>query len=157
MADINNKAVNVAGLKAVYDNITDKIKSINTDIGSVYKPCGTVKFADLPEPSEETLGYVYNIEDNFSTNDKFVEGKGKDVSAGANVTVVYVKTITNEETGAYVESYKYDLLGANVDLQGYVTQGQLTKATADMSNYVKNIEFQPDNTNTITVMYITIV
>ena len=152
MADINNKAVNVAGLKAVYDNITDKIKSINTDIGSVYKPCGTVKFADLPEPSEETLGYVYNIEDNFSTNDKFVEGKGKDVSAGANVTVVYVKTITNEETGAYVESYKYDLLGANVDLQGYVTQGQLTKATADMSNYVKNIEFQPDNTNTITVI-----
>ena len=152
MADINNKAVNVAGLKAVYDNITEKIKSINTDVGSVYKPCGTVKFADLPEPSEETLGYVYNIEDNFSTNNKFVEGKGKDVSAGANVIVVYVKTITNEETGAYVESYKYDLLGANVDLQGYVTQGQLTKATADMSNYVKNIEFQPDNTNTITVI-----
>lgn len=152
MADINNKAVNVAGLKVVYNNLVDKIKSINTDIGSVYKPCGTVKFADLPEPSEETLGYVYNIEDNFSTNDKFVEGKGKDVSAGANVTVVYVKTITNKETGAYVESYKYDLLGANVDLQGYVTQGQLTKATADMSNYVKNIEFQPDNTNTITVI-----
>ena len=152
MASINNKAINVAGLKAVYDNITDKIKSINTDIGSVYKTCGTIKFANLPEPSKETLGYVYNIEDNFSTNDKFVEGKGKDVSAGANVTVVYVKTITNEETGAYVESYKYDLLGANVDLQGYVTQGQLTKATADMSNYVKNIEFQPDNTNTITVI-----
>lgn len=152
MADINNKAVNVAGLKVVYNDLVDKIKSINTDIGSVYKPCGTVKFADLPEPSEETLGYVYNIEDNFSTNDKFVEGKGKDVSAGANVTVVYVKTVTNEETGAYVESYKYDLLGANVDLQGYVTQGQLTKATADMSNYVKNIEFQPDNTNTITVI-----
>lgn len=152
MADINNKAVNVAGLKAVYDNITEKIKSINTDVGSVYKPCGTVKFADLPEPSAETLGHVYNIEDNFSTNDKFIEGKGKDVSAGANVDIVYVKTITNKETGAYVESYKYDLLGANVDLQGYVTQGQLTKATADMSNYVKNIEFQPDNTNTITVI-----
>ena len=152
MADINNKAVNVAGLKAVYNYLVDKIKSINTDIGSVYKPCGTVKFADLPEPSAETLGHVYNIEDNFSTNDKFIEGKGKDVSAGANVDIVYVKTITNEETGAYVESYKYDLLGANVDLQGYVTQGQLTKATADMSNYVKNIEFQPDNTNTITVI-----
>lgn len=111
MADINNKAVNVAGLKAVYNNLVDKIKNIN--IGPVYKPCGSVKFADLPEPSAETLGYVYNIEDNFSTNDKFVEGSGKDISAGMNVAVVYVKTITNEETGAYVESYKYDLLGAS--------------------------------------------
>ena len=114
MADINNKAVNVAGLKVVYNDLVDKIKNIN--IGPVYKPCGSVKFADLPEPSAETLGYVYNIKDNFSTNDKFVEGSGKDISAGMNVAVVYVKTITNEETGAYVESYKYDLLGANVDL-----------------------------------------
>ena len=65
LADINNKAVNVAGLKAVYNYLVDKIKSINTDIGSVYKPCGTVKFADLPEPSAETLGHVYNIEDNL--------------------------------------------------------------------------------------------
>ena len=110
MADINNKAVNVAGLKVVYNDLIDKIKNINT--GPVYKPCGTIKFADLPEPSAETLGYVYNIEDNFSTNDKFVEGSGKDISAGMNVAVVYVKTITNKETGAYVESYKYDLLGA---------------------------------------------
>lgn len=111
MADINNKAVNVAGLKAVYNNLVDKIKNIN--IGPVYKPCGSVKFADLPEPSAETLGYVYNIKDNFSTNDKFVEGSGKDISAGMNVAIVYIKTITNKETGAYVESYKYDLLGAS--------------------------------------------
>lgn len=111
MADINNKAVNIAGLKAVYNDLVDKIKNIN--IGPVYKPCGSVKFADLPEPSAETLGYVYNIEDNFSTNDKFVEGSGKDISAGMNVAIVYIKTITNKETGAYVESYKYDLLGAS--------------------------------------------
>ena len=63
MADINNKAVNVAGLKVVYNDLVDKIKRINTDIGPVYKPCGSVKFADLPEPSAETLGYVYNIKD----------------------------------------------------------------------------------------------
>lgn len=111
MADINNKAVNVAGLKVVYNDLVDKIKNIN--IGPVYKPCGSVKFADLPEPSAETLGYVYNIKDNFSTNDKFVEGSGKDISAGMNVAIVYIKTITNKETGAYVESYKYDLLGAS--------------------------------------------
>lgn len=110
MADINNKAVNVAGLKVVYNDLVNKIKNIN--IGPVYKPCGTVKFADLPEPSAETLGYVYNIEDNFSTNDKFVEGSGKYISAGMNVAIVYIKTITNKETGAYVESYKYDLLSS---------------------------------------------
>lgn len=111
MADINNKAVNIAGLKVVYNDLVDKIKNIN--IGPVYKPCGSVKFADLPEPSAETLGYVYNIEDNFFTNDKFVEGSKKYISAGMNVAVVYIKTITNKETGAYVESYKYDLLGSS--------------------------------------------
>lgn len=31
MADINNKAVNVAGLKVVYNNLVDKIKNINID------------------------------------------------------------------------------------------------------------------------------
>ena len=104
MADINNKAVNVAGLKVVYNDLVNKIKNIN--IGPVYKPCGSVKFADLPEPSTKTLGYVYNIEDNFFTNDKFVEGSGKYISAGMNVAIVYIKTITNKETGAYIEYNK---------------------------------------------------
>lgn len=102
--------VTVKGLRSVYDLINNDIKN---KVSTVYKPCGSVKFADLPEPSAETLGYVYNIKDNFSTNDKFVEGSGKNILAGMNVAIVYIKTITNKETGAYVESYKYDLLGSS--------------------------------------------
>ena len=40
MSNINNKAINVAGLKVVYNDLVDKIKNIN--IGPVYNPCGTM-------------------------------------------------------------------------------------------------------------------
>ena len=54
--------VTVEGLRSVYDLINNDIKN---KVSTVYKPCGTVKFANLPEPSAETLGNVYNIEDAF--------------------------------------------------------------------------------------------
>lgn len=140
--------VTVEGLRSVYDLINNDIKS---KVSTVYKPCGTVKFADLPEPSAETLGNVYNIEDAFTTNAKFVEGKGKECTAGANVGIIVIKN-TDGSTGEITETYKYDLFNASVDLTGYVTQGQLTNFNTNISNYVKDIQFQPDNTNTITVI-----
>ena len=38
-----------------------------------------------------------------------------------------------------------------MDSSGFVSQGQFTKAIAEISNYVRDIEFQPDNTNTVVV------
>ena len=140
--------VTVEGLRSVYDLINNDIKN---KVSTVYKPCGTVKFADLPEPSAETLGNVYNIEDAFTTNAKFVEGKSKECTAGANVGIIVIKN-TDDSTGEVTETYKYDLFNASVDLTGYVTQGQLTNFNTNISNYVKDIQFQPDNTNTITVI-----
>ncbi len=46
-------------------------------------PVGTVPFAGLP--TNPAVGYMYNISDDFTTDDRFVEGAGIFYRAGANV------------------------------------------------------------------------
>ncbi|MBS5686560.1 MAG: hypothetical protein KHW66_00350 [Faecalibacterium prausnitzii] len=47
---------------------------INAKISAVYKPAGSVVFAELPALSESILGNVYNVTDAFTTTANFVEG-----------------------------------------------------------------------------------
>lgn len=78
-------------------------------IGSVYKPVGSISFAQLPQtPTEAERGYVYNITDDFTTDTRFVEGAGRKYPGGTNVAVVL--------SGS---RYKYDALSGNVDLTNY--------------------------------------
>lgn len=83
--------------------------AIASQISRVYKPSGSVTFADLPEPSQTLLGNVYNVTDKFTTNDKFLGGEGSKFPAGTNVAVV--------QDG---ETYKFDVLSGAIDLSGYV-------------------------------------
>lgn len=46
-------------------------------------PVGTVAFSDLP--TNPVVGYMYNISDDFITDDRFAEGPGIFYRAGANV------------------------------------------------------------------------
>ena len=45
---------------------------------------GTVSFAELANV-EKATGYVYNIHDDFVTDESFREGVGKSYAAGTNV------------------------------------------------------------------------
>ena len=47
-------------------------------------PIGTITFVEL-ESAEKVIGYVYNISDDFTTDDSFREGAGKSYTAGTNV------------------------------------------------------------------------
>lgn len=82
---------------------------INAKISAVYKPAGSVAFAELPSLSESILGNVYNVTDAFTTTANFVEGAGNKYPKGTNVVVVKVG-----------DAYKYDVLAGFVDLSGYV-------------------------------------
>ena len=82
---------------------------INAKISAVYKPAGSVVFAELPALSESILGNVYNVTDAFTTTANFVEGAGNKYPKGTNVVVVKVG-----------DAYKYDVLAGFVDLSGYV-------------------------------------
>ena len=47
-------------------------------------PVGSIAFADLAT-AEKAVGYMYNISDDFITDDNFVEGSGIEYNAGTNV------------------------------------------------------------------------
>lgn len=111
----------------------DEVQSrINTAIGAVYKPGGSVAFEALPELTEANLGKVYNITNAFVTTDNFVEGAGKKYKAGADVGIVAV-----DQDGSTV--YKYNVFANFVDLEGYIQKvsdpvaGNLVKQKADGS------------------------
>ena len=94
---------------AAAEEAADRAQDIVDGVGGVYTPVGSVTYAQLPEtPTESERGYVYNISDSFTTDDRFVEGAGRQYAAGTNVAVVL--------NG---EQYMYDVLGGMVDLTNY--------------------------------------
>lgn len=81
--------------------------AISAKVSSVYKPGGSVTAANLPTPSADNLGMVYNVSDAFTTDAKFLEGANKKHPAGTNIVVV-------QDGG----DYKLDVLAGMVDLSG---------------------------------------
>ena len=92
--------------------------TINTKLSTVYKPQGSTKFSELLTTLTATQeGFVYNISEEFTTTDLFIEGAGKKFPSGTNIVVV-----KDDST------YKYDVLAGMVDLSSYVTNENLTSA-----------------------------
>lgn len=79
--------------------------AIASQIGRVYRPGGSKAFEELPEASAETLGYVYNVTNAFTTTADFVEDAGKAYAAGTDVGVVEVSE----------GEYKYNVFANFVD------------------------------------------
>ena len=59
-------------------------KNIVIGLDSGFIPMGTITFSELATV-EKATGYVYNISDDFVTDDTFREGAGKSYTAGVNV------------------------------------------------------------------------
>ena len=74
-------------------------------IGTVYKAQGSVLFANLPTLDANHEGYVYNISDDFTTTSDFVEGAGKNYTAGTNVVCIN-----------YNGTYMWDIIGGMIDI-----------------------------------------
>lgn len=60
------------------------IKNIVIGLETGFIPMGTIAFAEL-STAEKAAGYVYNISDDFITDETFAEGSGKFYAAGTNV------------------------------------------------------------------------
>lgn len=98
---------------AVQESNTYTDNQIAAKIGSVYKPVGSVDFADLPKTlSKAELGNVYNVNDAFNADARFVTAEvGEHFPAGTNVAV-----IVEDDT------YYLDALSGAVDLTNYYTK-----------------------------------
>lgn len=62
----------------------EEVKSVVVGLETGFIPMGTITFAELATASAAT-GYVYNISDDFVTDDTFREGTGQPYTAGTNV------------------------------------------------------------------------
>ena len=93
-----------------YDTSTEVDQKIAAKISSTYKAAGSVAFAALPALAAAIEGNVYNISDEFTTTEDFVEAAGTKYPAGTNIVCIKVG-----------EAYKWDVLAGFVDLSAYET------------------------------------
>lgn len=92
-------------------------EKISAQISSTYKAGGSKTFEELPQLSATEEGKVYNISNEFTTNENFVEGAGQKYPAGTNVVCIDIGT----------DEYKWDVLSGFVDLSGYETTESITE------------------------------
>lgn len=107
--------------KTLKSFVEDKV---NEKVSTLYRPMGSCSSSYLKNlPLTQKLGdgewalpngSVYNITDELTTDDNFVEGAGKTYPAGTNVVLV--------EPSAGVR--KWDVLAGSVDLSGYVNKSE---------------------------------
>lgn len=98
---------------------TELQTEINAKISTAYKVKGSSAFASLPTPSEAEEGYVWNITDQFTTTDVFVEGAGKKYPAGTNIVCI------EESEGVF----KFDILPGFIDTDSFVLNADIVQVT----------------------------
>lgn len=128
---LNNKVDKVSGKGLSTNDFVSANYYTKTQIdgmvSAVYKPAGSIAFANLPTLSASVLGNVYNVTNAFITTSDFVEGSGKSYPAGTNVVVV-------DTSATSTPSYKFDVLAGMVDLSGYVPTSRTVNGKALSSN-----------------------
>lgn len=86
--------VNYSQMNAIVSKIGDRLNAVN----GAYVFKGSIAFASLPSTITSIMvGYVYNINESFTTDARFVEGAGKVYSAGTNVGIIDVSTSSYDE------------------------------------------------------------
>lgn len=86
--------VNYSQMNAIVSKIGNRLNAVN----GAYVFKGSIAFASLPSTITSVMvGYVYNINEQFTTDSRFIEGSGKVYPAGTNVA------ITDVSTSSYVE------------------------------------------------------
>lgn len=129
---INNKFNNYYTKTEADSKIDSKIA---TAISSTYKPAGSTMFSFLPSVGANQEGKVYNIIDEFTTTEDFVEGAGNQYPAGTNIVC-----IDSDDAGAY----KWDVLAGFVDLSEYETTSDVTTKLAQKVDKVEGSSLVED-------------
>lgn len=94
--------------------------AIKTAVTGVYTPKGSVTFSELPTPSAENVGWVYDVNETFVTDDKFAE-QGQSYPKGTNVAVV--------DDGD--DSYSFDVLSGQFDTSDFIKKTDVESISND--------------------------
>ena len=128
LTDINTGDIiyPISTIDSIFDQYNNSVKTllnnVSNKISTVYIPSGSSTFANLPTPSKDLIGHVYNVTDAFTTTSSFLEGSGKTYPAGTNVVII----LNNE-------SYLYDVLAGFIDLSPYRLKTDTTDSITEGS------------------------
>ena len=111
---INEKFGNYYNKTETESKIDEKI---NVAISTTYRAAGSIAFEALPALAASEEGKVYNISNEFTTTENFVEGAGNKYPVGTNVVCIDVGT----------DEYKWDVLAGFVDTSALATKQELTE------------------------------
>lgn len=84
----NNSATSASTSEANAHNYYLRAEAVVNGLNGAFLPMGTITFAELAilkESGTVGTGYLYNISDNFTTDDSFKMGAGIEYTAGTNV------------------------------------------------------------------------
>jgi hypothetical protein len=123
----NQELSNGAG----YQNESQVNALIDSKMQSFIIPKGSILFANLPTPASTNLGWMWNMGDSFTIDNRFVEyesGVTKTYPKGTNVYVVNNGTASTPD-------YKFDVYDGFIDLSDYATKDDVeTLSTAEIQN-----------------------
>ena len=117
--ETNTATVNAS--KETIDTVKAQMETLKMAVSSVYVPAGSVVFEELPEANRENLGKVYNIINEFTTDNRFLEGEGIKTAAGTNVVIVSLG-----------DGYGYDLLSVGASTRAIATPEQVLAAMTEV-------------------------
>lgn len=103
-------------------SIQQKVAEKIAALAGAFKIRGSVTFANLPTTLTAAMnGYVYNVTDEFTTTELFVEGAGKTFSAGTDVVIV---DLGDDET----PDMHYNVSGSFINLTPLINKVTATQA-----------------------------
>lgn len=84
----NNSAIDANTSRNEAESFCSQAEAIVNGLNGAFLPMGTITFSELDTLKENGtvgVGYLYNISDNFTTDDSFRNGAGIEYAAGTNV------------------------------------------------------------------------
>ena len=102
---------------------------IDSKVQSYITPKGSIAFAILPTPSSSNLGWMWNVTDAFTIDNRFEEydaSEAKSYPKGTNVYVIE-STPAVDETPA---TYKFDVYQGFFDMDEFATQEDVEALSA---------------------------
>lgn len=132
-----NKVANALtfGSKTYNGSVAQTLTAADLGIGAVMYAAGSYAFDNLPEPSEATLGAVYNVSDAFTTDSRFKDGAGLSFPAGTNVCVAKFDNV-----------YMFDVYSGFID-----TSNLMNKPTIEQYNIAASAWTSLSNADPFTV------
>lgn len=83
-----NSATSASASATEAYNYYRQAEAITNSLNGAFLPMGTITYSELAALKEDGIvgtGYLYNISDNFTTDETFKVGSGKEYDAGTNV------------------------------------------------------------------------